>query len=1391
MRPLPRIPPVPGGVEASSAPARIHQPNPQKPTSKPVTPRTSGSNLNNNYNNPQVPTQIPGLPPPPPSRPPSRQALQHQKRQEQKKRERERKEREQRERETDNDGGAISDRGGPSKKTHSRNPSLNKPTPHPHGQPVQLVLNPATLAPASHHQPSSHGHSHSHSMAGGRQRSRSRGPPVGLPVGPTSSSSASHTSPSFTSGSATPSSANAHTTPTRPSANKRSLSRDNTRNYVRGPRRDRSTEGGWVSSGEGPGDGSYRVLRRGAEEVIGRGPSKEHAALPGANPTPTTTSNSTSPVSPATTSTSNNTSPTTTATSSTSSPATSSPGGVTSQRPQRPKLNTAFDLATAGNASPSPGTTATATTTTSNLSSGNASTTTTAIGGPAAGVPAKPLGARAPMSVVSPKSHAQQPFVRQRTLSASSISGGRGARPVVSISTSGIGLAVDSRTSRKPNAGGLTVGGGGGGGSGYVTSTPSSPTLLTPIAGPHGGATRRTLPVPGNGGPASLATTPTSSFPLSSFPSGSSGSVTPGGPRPLPMPTRSVTLDILNLGSASGSETFSPPPLSAFTSGGGGSPMLPFSPVREREREREREQQREREREGAKGKERADRERRGLSPDQSGWKRVYHHYPPPVPPVPHQFSSSVHHHHSRSGSTQQQWSHQHYGGAFGSPRVATSVTSVTSSVASTGPPHAAPGQGTGAGREDGNLGGSLSRNSHGAGVPLRHHVSLRPATFAQTIAVGSPTSPSPTASGSAATSATTTATPTSGAPPNAMAATTTTTKRRARSHTDSATTSPLDDAPLHSHPATRGFALGRVGERGGVDEKDGEERGLDVGVERIGGGAGSKKHERFPSEFDDDDNEHPSELDVLGDGESVRSDEDRRGGEVEEDGYHYDPGLDYRGPPTFQQPQHQDIHGASGSGQTNPYYSSSNPASNVSHEDVGRGRGTGRGRGGKKGGGVPGTPDTGYSSRGAKGDVGDGERKGRSRKRNAFAEAVVRAFDLEREKGDEREREKERDREKEKERDREKEKEREREREKSEPLDTTLFRKKVKAKDVGVPPITTSTHAQGIVAPSPIGASPAPLHQLNNAVASSTPTTNTLLDFAFTSSKRKSKKAPSNPLLDERPGTAESSSGRSSNHLVAGLWGAKSSWENVSTSTSTAPATTAAGTGSAAASVAPGSVGVAPFMWVSRSKPTSSAQQARMPPHVLDETTGATLLVDIRGEAIESYEDLAVDTRSSSPALYANLKKPNWGSMAGDDVVDISSRGSSRSRAPLKERPQQEEESGSSANGRRKSIKKRTASVPTVAFEEMQHGAGQPVADVEGREFRELSRVPFEAYGGEATHQSAYDSDPAVLSITSLRKGKEVMRSREFAAEGEREMNVAQAIPALRSLKNKSSGQLR
>jgi hypothetical protein len=380
------------------------------------------------------------------------------------------------------------------------------------------------------------------------------------------------------------------------------------------------------------------------------------------------------------------------------------------------------------------------------------------------------------------------------------------------------------------------------------------------------------------------------------------------------------------------------------------------------------------------------------------------------------------------------------------------------------------------------------------------------------------------------------------------------------------------------------------------------------------------------------------------------------------------------------------------------------------------------------------------------------------------------------EKGDEREREKE------KERDREREKERERE--KGEIVDTTLFRKRAKARSGGVPPITTSTHAQGIVAPSPIGASPAPHHQLANAVASNTPTNNPLLDFAFTSSKKKGKKAP---LVDERPGTAESSSGRSSNHLVAGLWAAKTSWENISTSPSPAPS----GTGSAAPSVATGSV-AAPFMWVSRSKPTNPAQQARMPPHTLDESTGATL--DIRSEAVESYEDLALDTRSSSPAFYANLKKPAWGSMAGDDVVDISSRGSSRSRAPLKERPEHpggQEELGSSPKGRRKSIKKRTASVPTIAFEEMQLAAGQTTTDVDGRGYRELSRVPFEAYGGDATHQPAYDSDAAVLSITSRRKGKEVVRSNEFAAEGDREMNVAQAIPALRSLKSKSSGQLR
>ncbi|KAJ2916720.1 hypothetical protein MD484_g3682, partial [Candolleomyces efflorescens] len=686
-----------------------------------------------------------------------------------------------------------------------------------------------------------------------------------------------------------------------------------------------------------------------------------------------------------------------------------------------------------------------------------------------------------------------------------------------------------------------------------------------------------------------------------------------------------------------------------------------------------------------------------------------------------------------------------------------------------------------------------------------------------------------------------------------------------------------------------------------------------AGVERererervIGGAAGG--------EFDDDGNEHPSELGALGDEDSTRSDPEDRPGvevevEVEEDGYHYDPGLEYvdnsydgplgrydedawghsRSPspivyarpdsrgnlsstesslgspnhargvlsdgeehrvggssshrryrrdegdsargrrryqrhlrkksssasslassfrassrrssmsstredvpsstddsidsvgknrrrrvrtqlrsyrnsyraPTFQQQP-------SSSHQGNSYYSSSNPASNVSHEDVGRGRGMGRGfGGGGKGGGVPGTPDTGYSSRGAKGDGGgDGERKGRSSKRTGWA-AVARAF----EKGDEK------DKEKDKEREREKEREKEREQDKGELLDSTLFRKKVKARGGGVPPITTSTHAQGIVAPSPIGASPAPHHQLGT-VASNTPTNNPLLEFAFPSSKKKGKKVP---LVDERPGTAESSSGRSSNHLVAGLWPAKASWENISTSPSPAPTTS--GTGSAAGSVATGSV-AAPFMWVSKLKPTNAAQQARMPPHTLEDSGGATL--DIRSEGIESYEDLGLDTRSSSPALYTSLKTPAWGSMAGDDVVDISSRGSSRSRAHLKERPEQEE-LGASPKGRRKSIKKRTASVPTIPFEEVQ----QTMADVDAR-YRELSRVPFETYDREATHQpAAYDSDAAVLSITSRRKGKEVMRSRDLAAEGETEMNVAQAIPALRSLKTKSSGQMR
>lgn len=217
---------------------------------------------------------------------------------------------------------------------------------------------------------------------------------------------------------------------------------------------------------------------------------------------------------------------------------------------------------------------------------------------------------------------------------------------------------------------------------------------------------------------------------------------------------------------------------------------------------------------------------------------------------------------------------------------------------------------------------------------------------------------------------------------------------------------------------------------------------------------------------------------------------------------------------------------------------------------------------------------------------------------------------------------------------------------------------------------------------------------------------------------------------------------------------------------------------------------------MSRSKPTSSAQQAKLPPatQILDDSA---LLVDIRGDPVDSYDEGPSDTRPSSPGPYSSLKKPNWGSVVDDVVVDISSRGSSRSRAaPLKEKSdlpagQEEEDLGSSAKGRRKPIKKRTASVPTMAFEEMQRGVGQTAVDTDGRGFIDLNKIPFDVQGSDAIHQPAYDSDAALSITTSRRKGKEVMRNNEFVAGGDQEMDVAQAIPALRSLKNKSSGQLR
>ncbi|KAF6741662.1 hypothetical protein DFP72DRAFT_243267 [Ephemerocybe angulata] len=375
------------------------------------------------------------------------------------------------------------------------------------------------------------------------------------------------------------------------------------------------------------------------------------------------------------------------------------------------------------------------------------------------------------------------------------------------------------------------------------------------------------------------------------------------------------------------------------------------------------------------------------------------------------------------------------------------------------------------------------------------------------------------------------------------------------------------------------------------------------------------------------------------------------------------------------------------------------------------------------------------------------DRKGRGKKKNALAQAVSRAFDFDfgdEERDREREREKEiREREKEmRERERERERDRDVERESQKSndiLENTLFKKKIKARGGGVPPITTSAHAQGIVAPSsPIGASPMPNHDSQNPTSSAATSTNALLDFSFSSSRKKSKKntpattsatAALNALdrdewRGERPGTAGS-----------GSTGHSGSQQHVG-----------GGTNSSSAASNP------PFVWVSRSK-------------VVDETRG-----------------------SESPVLVSAAPSRRVTRMQEENaVLDVSSRGSSKSR---------EAEGGSVDVKGKRPAKKRTASVPNLGFDQQPH--------------RDLSKVPFDSESGVLgragqpfdqgpeynpySHSQAYDSDAAVVSVVkgNRRKTSEG-RLRQYIRGEERgkEMDMVKAIPVLRSLKSKSSGQLR
>ncbi|TEB20703.1 hypothetical protein FA13DRAFT_202544 [Coprinellus micaceus] len=292
----------------------------------------------------------------------------------------------------------------------------------------------------------------------------------------------------------------------------------------------------------------------------------------------------------------------------------------------------------------------------SNVAYGSTINATSNTTGPTSTVGARPMGARAP--VVSPKSTAQAQGtatsissalaqttqaqtqvgmgmgmmkggrmpVRQRTLSASSISGSGSAsskRPVVSISTA-LGPSVatpssnaSSSTSRYNANSGYNTDSGGkmlsarekgkgrdrgfidrdpyGGHSGYVTSTPSSPTLITPTAITG----RRNLPIPGNQSSSGTASgggvTPTSGRPLgASFTVGS-----------IPIPSLPVGggpggggglgIGVGVGGGAEGKRMVRPLPLPGGqqqqqqqAQGGAGvdrgtspSPRLPFSPVRE------------------------------------------------------------------------------------------------------------------------------------------------------------------------------------------------------------------------------------------------------------------------------------------------------------------------------------------------------------------------------------------------------------------------------------------------------------------------------------------------------------------------------------------------------------------------------------------------------------------------------------------------------------------------------------------------------------------------------------------------------------------------------------------------------------------------------------------